>query len=63
MQCGTYVFRRLVFRPSNVFKNNTGRSQILCSAVLASLGPSLGPNVYLVRYLLLVFSNPDFVFI
>ena len=49
VQWGTYVLRRLVFRPSNVFKNSTGRSPIFCSAVLASLGPFLGPNVHLKR--------------
>ena len=49
VQWGTYVLRRLVFRPSHVFKNSTGRSPILCSAVLASLGPFLGPNMHLKR--------------
>ena len=64
VQCGTYVLRRLFFRPSNVLKNSTGRSPIFCSAVLASLGPCLGPNVHLeqkmsdvfVRVCWLVFS-------
>ena len=35
-QWGTYVLRRLVFVPSNVFENSTGRSPIFCSAVLGT---------------------------
>ena len=38
MQCGTYVLRRLVFRPFNVLKNSTGSSPICCSAVLGPFG-------------------------
>ena len=41
VQWGTYALRRLVFRPSNVLKNSTGRSPICCSAVL---GPFWVPN-------------------
>ncbi len=41
VQWGTYVLRRVVFVPSNVFKNSTGRSPIFCSAVL---GPFWVPN-------------------
>ncbi len=48
-QRGTYVLRRRVFVPSNVFENNTGCSPVFGSAVLASLGPFLGPSLQLKR--------------